>query len=150
MQRTSRPWRRLARLISHDFLLRAVERDTARGIYERLEPVLRWDFHYWLQRGAYELEIFNLDSATQFIDQARSLKPEDLYVEVEYGYLLARKGIRAGAGVVGQEFFDEGFSILEDVITRHGKNTPYPYDILGRQVLDWIDAAMVPRSESRP
>jgi len=36
------------------------------------------------------------------------------------------------------------------VITRHGRVTPYPYDILGRQVLDWVDAAMLSRSESRP
>jgi tetratricopeptide (TPR) repeat protein len=150
MRRTARPWRQLARFISHDFLLRAVDRDTGRGIYGRLEQVLPWDFHYWLQRGAYELELFNLDGATQFLDQARSLRPDDRYVEVEYGYLLVKKAIRIGTGEAAHELFDEGFALLEDVITRHGKLMAHPYDIAARQSLDWIAAAQLSHADARP
>jgi hypothetical protein len=108
----NRRWRRLARFLSHDFLLRTIDRDTARRIYTRLEQVLPWDFQYWLQRGAYELEQYNLDSATQFLDQARSLAPDDRFVEVEYGYFLTKKAIRSGAGDIGRQLFDEGFALF--------------------------------------
>jgi hypothetical protein len=88
LPRSSRPWRRFARIVSHDLLAKAVDTVTARNIYSRLEQLVSWDYHYWLQRGSYELEHGNLDPASQFLDQARSLKPDDLFIEVEYGYLL--------------------------------------------------------------
>jgi hypothetical protein len=150
MPRTARPWRRLARFISHDFLLRHIERDVARAIYERLEAVLDWDSHYWLQRGSFELETGGLEAATQFLNQARSLKPNDRYVETEYGYLLIKKAAHAGHGTYSRELFDEGFALLEALIREHGQSTPYPYDVIARQTLAWIDAVQLPRADSRP
>jgi hypothetical protein len=59
------------------------------------------------------------------------------------------KAARAGAGTAGLGYFDEGFSTLEDIIVRAGKRTQYPYDVLGRQALNWIEAAQLSRAESR-
>jgi hypothetical protein len=149
--RSDRRWRRLTRFISHDFLLRSVDRDAGRAIYSRLESVLNWDFHYWLQRGAFELELFNMEAATQFLDQARSLRPDDRYVEVEYGYLLMRKASRmVGSGEAADELFREGFALLQDVIVRHGQQMPHPYDIMARQTLAWMEAAQLSRADARP
>ncbi len=52
MPRTARPWRRLIRFINHGYLLRTTTPKSAGSIYLRLEPLLHWDFHYWLQRGS--------------------------------------------------------------------------------------------------
>ena len=56
LPRTARPWRRLIRFINHDYILQMTTPDVGRDIYVRLEPLLHWDFHYWLQRGSLEVE----------------------------------------------------------------------------------------------
>lgn len=48
------------------------------------------------------------------------------------------------------ELFDEGFALLEDVITRYGKLMAHPYDIVARQSLDWIAAAQLSHADARP
>ena len=73
LERYDRRWRRLIRFINHDYLLRMLSIADARTIYERIESILNWDYHYWLQRGSLEVEGGDLSLATNFLDQARSL-----------------------------------------------------------------------------
>ena len=79
--RTSRSGRLLIRMLNHDYLIRLVYQgkdymeDVAavRAIYDAVEPLLRSDYHYWLQRGSFETkeDPGELELARNFLDQAR-------------------------------------------------------------------------------
>jgi hypothetical protein len=137
MPRTARPWRRLIRFINHAYLLRIMSIDAGLAIYTRLEGLLNWDYHYWLQRGSLEVEAGDLERATHFLDTARSLSPDNRMIETEYGYLQMKKAIRNPRASDAQRLFDEGFSLLEDLIASDAKDSPYPYHVIGSQGLGW-------------
>lgn len=149
MPRTARPWRRLIRFINHDYILRVTTSDNGRLIYSRIEPLLHWDFHYWLQRGSLEVEVGDLDLATQFLDQARSLMPDNRLVETEYGYLLMKKAARNPAAPNAAQLFSDGFNLLDDLIRHYGKFTYYPYHVIGSQGLAWVRHGRIGITEKR-
>jgi len=39
----------------------------ARDIYEELESILSWDYHYWLQKGSLQVEAGNIRLAENFL-----------------------------------------------------------------------------------
>jgi len=39
----------------------------ARDIYEELESILSWDYHYWLQKGSLEVEAGDIRLAENFL-----------------------------------------------------------------------------------
>ena len=80
LPRSARPWRLLRQVINHDFLIRVIGADAGRNLYGELEGLLRWDYHFWLQRGSLEVEVGDLDLAENFLNQARALAPTDFYV----------------------------------------------------------------------
>ncbi len=142
---TERVWH----LANHAYILRITTPENGRTIYSRLEPLLHWDYHYWLQRGSLEVEAGDLDLATQFLDQARSLMPDHRMIETEYGYLLMKKAIRNPASPHAGALFDEGVELLEDLIVHHGRETPYPFHVLGSQGLNWARHANLTRMQKR-
>jgi hypothetical protein len=79
----------------------------------------------------------DLSLATQFLDQARSLSPDDYLVQTAYGYLLMRKANEHRERQYAYDHLVEGMALLEDVIADKGKITPYPFHILGSQALLW-------------
>ena len=87
----SRPWRMIIRFINHKLLLNLLGVSDAREVYESLEELLSFDYHYWLQRGSLEVEGGDLRRAEHFLNQARSLSM-DFRVQTEYGYLAAQEG----------------------------------------------------------
>lgn len=110
---------------------------------------MNWDYHYWLQRGSLEVEVGDLELATNFIDQARSLNPDDRMVRNEYGYLLMKKASRNPFHASAREWFEEGKGLLEDLISQYGKQDSYPYHVLGSQGLAWARQAALPLLEKR-
>lgn len=146
---SARPWRRLARFINHDFMLRMTTADAGRTIYSRIEDLLDYDYHYWLQRGSLEVEEGDLEYARQFLDQARSLAPDNLAVDTEYAYLLIKKAGKYPDALESNEWFAEGQGYLEQVITANGKDDYYPYHVLGSQGLSYARHAKLPLLERR-
>ena len=67
----------------------------ARDIYEELETILSWDYHYWLQRGSLEVEAGDIRKADNFLSAAYSLHPEDYRARTAYAYMLMRKACEA-------------------------------------------------------
>ena len=137
MGRHERPWRLLNRLMSHDFLGRVVGVMDAREVYEAIEGLVAFDYHYWLQRGSLEVHRGDLGWATQYLNQARSLSPNDYLVQTTYAYLQMRKASESPDRHHARDFFEEGMAILESVITEHGRTTPYPFHVMGSQGLHW-------------
>lgn len=142
--RNSREHRVLARLINHDFLIEQLgDAQSIRPVYALIEDILRWDFHYWLQRGSFEVERGSVSYAENFLAQAMALAPDNLFVRTERAYMLmvAAAG-EAEAGLpLHHEHADEAMGELFDVIETHGKETPYPFHVLARQGLAWLQHA---------
>ncbi len=137
MPRSTRPWRLLRSLISHDFLKRTVNVALARNIYGSIEQLLSWDSHYWLQRGSLEVEVDEVSTAENFLNQAKSLAEDDPLIETEWAYLLFRKAILSPGSAVAPELAKQATASLEDLIERRGRTDPYPYHVLGSQGLSW-------------
>jgi len=138
MHRSARPWRILRVVLNHEFLHRAVGLEVARNMYAGLEEILNWDHHYWLQRGSLEVEIGDLALARNFLDQAKSLAPDDPYVDAERGYLLFSEACADPLSETAQATAEEARILLQHLIERYGNADPYPFHILGSQGLAWV------------
>jgi hypothetical protein len=149
MPRSARPWRRLIRFVNHDYITQIVTPEVGREMYGRLEDLLTWDYHYWLQRGSLEVEKGDLELATNFLGQAKSLAPGERNVETEYAYLLTKKAARNPTHPSAAEWFDDGREALEELIETFGKRDPYPCHVLGSQGLAWARHGNLPSLEKR-
>lgn len=137
MRRSARPWRILRAMINHDFLIRAVGRESGRNLYGELENLLNWDSQYWLQRGSLEVEQGDLARAENFLNQAKGLAPEDPYVDTEQAYLWFAQAIERPNTESARSLASDATSALGFQIQRWGRVDPYPYHILGSQGLAW-------------
>jgi Mrp family chromosome partitioning ATPase len=137
LPRSARQWRMLRHVTNHEFLIRVVGVDAARNLYGELEGLLRWDYHFWLQRGSLEVEMGDLNLAENFLNQARGLAPTDPYVETEYAYLLLRKAIENPTADHASELVREANETLTSLIDRVGERDRYPYHVLGSQGIAW-------------
>lgn len=149
LSHTDLRWRRLTRFMNHDYLLHLTTADTGRRIYDSLEDLLKWDYHYWLQRGSLEVESGNLGLATNFLRQARSIRAGDRLVQTEWAYLLMKKAARQPTHVNADSWFGEGKAYLEELIGERGKVDYYPYHVLGSQGLGWVRQAAISLEEKR-
>ena len=111
----------------------------AREVYGDIESLVAFDYHYWLQRGSLEVQQGDLTVATQYLDQARSLSPNDYLVQTAYGDLQMRKASEHPDRRHAGDYLEEGMAILESVITERGRITPYPFPCVGHS-----KSAMVP------
>jgi len=136
--RRSRTHQFLARVINHEFLLRTVGVENARDLYTKVETMLSWDYHYWLQLGCLEVETGDIRRAENFLGAARSLGSGDYRVETAYAYMLMRKAWESPHDLHAQEFLDSGVAALENIIESNGKFSEYPFHVLGSQTLAWI------------
>lgn len=147
--RSTRSWRRLIRFLNHEFILQLISPEDGRRVYERLESILNWDYHYWLQRGGLEVQEGKLDLAENFLGQSRSLAQGNDIVETEWAYLMMKKAARFPEHASAHEWFREGHDILLKQIEIRGNFDPYPYHVLGSQTLAWVRAASLPKVEKR-
>ncbi len=145
MNKDERPWRFLIKVMNHEFLGRVLGVMSARHVYVAIENLVTFDYHYWLQRGSLEAQMGDLNLATQFLDQARSLSPDDYLVQTAYGNLLMRKANEHRERQYAHDHLVAGIAVLEEVIAEKGRFTPYPFHVLGSQALLWSreDQAMI-------
>jgi SIR2-like domain len=147
LHRSARPWRILRPIINHEYLIRVLEVESTRNLYGSLEQILSWDFHYWLQRGSFEVEVGNLALAENFLNQSRGLAPDDPYVETEWAYLLFRKANANPQGHEAPDLVREATTLLQDLVERPGLLSPYPYHVLGSQGLAWARRGIATAAE---
>ncbi len=149
LDRHTRTPRFLARVINHDFLLGSIGFMDARQLYSRLEAILGWDYHYWLQRGSLEVEAGDIRKAENFLGAARSLGSADFRVETAYAYMLMRKAWEAPQDLHAEEFLETGIRDLDYVIEHWGRISEYPYHVLGSQGLAWVHRSSWNREKKR-
>lgn len=151
MPRHARPWRRLIRFLNHQYIKKIVAPEDGRRVYARVEDILTSDFHFWLQRGSFELVLDDgdLGLATNFLGQARGLAPGDIKVETAYAHLLMKKAARNPSHSEAPDWLDEGRDTLLGIIEGTGSTDPYPYHVLGSQGLSWVRRAPLSDIEKR-
>ena len=137
MSRSDRPQYMLRVLLNHDYLLRVIALDAARNLYASLENLLRWDYHYWLQRGSAEVEKGELPHAEQFLNQARSISSDDSLVQNEWAYLLFRQAIESPGSTGALALVRDATKILEGLMSTSERMSSYPYHVLCSQGLAW-------------
>jgi tetratricopeptide (TPR) repeat protein len=138
--RKSRTWQIFWRLLNHQNLYRQFGNvEYARRIYESLKNWFGAHGHFWLQYGALELEYGHLDSAENYINQARTILGEkNIPVMSTYGHLLMKLANRTPDLDEGVRLREEGEKILRAQIASASRSDPYPYHILGTQMLGWL------------
>lgn len=138
----------LSRLLSHDFMIRlTIDRDVPRYAYQAVEDLLNWDYHYFLQRGSYEVEIGDINLAKNLLDQARGLAPSDYRVQAEWAYMTLKRAALNPTANWSRDAADQAFAELTDAIEERGRTDFYPYHVLGSQGLSWIRQAPLTRDE---
>lgn len=133
----------LVRILNHDWLIRHLpgDRDSIRSAYDAVEDLLAWDYHYWLQRGSFEVETGDLQLAHNFLEQARALAGDDYKVQTEWAYLAIKRAAQNPTAHGAREKIDEAFGELEDAVDRRGHQDSYPAHVMGSQGLSWVRSA---------
>ena len=125
------------------------DNETPRVAYESIENLVKWNHHYWLQRGSYEVEAGDIDLAKNFIEQARAMAPGDYMVQTEWAYMTLKRASENASVGWARESASEAFEELEDAIDRRGKTDYYPYHVLGSQGLSWSRRAVLSQTQRR-
>ena len=137
--RTSRLTRLSNTVISHNYIKRTVGADIGRGIYGDFQDGLAWNYHYWLHRGALELETGNLSLSENFLNQALNLSPNNLFIQSELAYLKFKKANVDPNRKDAQELIDDACQSIEIIISRSPDKSAHAYHILGSQGLEWAE-----------
>jgi hypothetical protein len=144
----SREAKLLRSLISHERMINLTsDRETPRQAYAAVEGLLDWNYHYYLQRGSYEVETGDLNLAKNFLEQARSLAPGDHMVQTEWAYMSLKRAAQNATAIDAKERAEEAMQELEDAIGNRGRADYYPYHILGSQGLSWVRNAILSTDE---
>lgn len=135
--RTSLHARMLRTFLNHNHMKRFVGLEQGREIYSEFEDALSWDYHFWLHRGALELETDNLDRAENFLAQAKAIEENDVFIDNELAYLSFKKAIAHPEHVESRELIDEAIATLNDIADRRTDQLPHAFHIMGQQGLSW-------------
>jgi hypothetical protein len=106
----------------------------AREVYESLANYFNQDFQFWLQYGSLELEGVggNLQLAENYLNQALSLKPNNLLVQTAIANLYYKKALHTNNNVEAISFKEYADSILIENMSNRSNNDPYIYHIYAK------------------
>ena len=146
-----RPHSRLTKLVkellNYERLYDMFTADDVRRFYGKLQQLLNPDYHFWLQRGAYEVKHGSLVLAANYLERARGLGGHDYRVNVEYAYFLFRVAQEEPVGPDAEAGVREAEEILVAVMNEAGDRNPYPYHVLLTEKLKWLRLA--PRTKEQ-
>jgi len=135
-KRSAPPYRLLRAVISHEFLLRTLGLLKSRGLYQRLESYLEGDHHFWLQRGSMEVEKGDLRMAELYLNHARGIEPDDVFIDNEWAYLLFRRANESPESVSAAADIEDALALVRGIVSLRRGN-PHTFTITGRQGVLW-------------
>ena len=143
---SSRAFRLMVRLINHRFMHEEIrDATTTRNVYESLAHLLKDDFHFWLQRGSFELEEGqgDLNLAENYLNQARGLAGDDHRVRTAWAHMSLRRAAELAQRAESnwRHRAEEAMEELQDIINTRSKPDPYVFHVLGSQGLHYIRQA---------
>jgi hypothetical protein len=144
----SREQRLLSQLMNHEFMISITsDRETPRIAYSSVENMLSWNYHFYLQRGSYEVQNGDIDLAKNFLEQAKSMASSDYMVQTEWAYMTLKRAAMNPTSAEAQTQAEEALLELEDAIDKRGRVDYYPYHVVGSQGLSWIRRAILTKDE---
>ncbi|GLP65960.1 hypothetical protein TUSST3_25800 [Streptomyces sp. TUS-ST3] len=138
------PYRRIMiRLLNHSLMvsLRLNPR-RVRDIYATVHELLKDNFHYWLQRGEFELERGDLGIAENHLETAQGCDGggTDHFVLTAWSAIrLRRSTTNPGDGNLCDRAL-EAIGVLEGVTLRHGGASPHSFSVVARRGTEWVEA----------
>ncbi|MFF9479083.1 hypothetical protein [Streptomyces sp. NPDC014733] len=147
------PYRRiLIRLLSHSLMVSLRLRPPqVRDIYSTVHELLRDNFHYWLQRGEYELERGDLGIAENHLETAHGCEggASDHFVLTAWSAIRLRRSTESPADGFLRDRAQEAIDVLEGVTKRHGGASPHSFSVVARRGTEWVEACEQSFSASR-
>ena len=148
--KSSQRYRLLRVFTNHNYIKRAMGLEKGRQIYAQFEEMLEWSAHYWLHRGALELEVGDFDRAEVFLENARGIDGDSVFIDTEIAYLNLKKALANPRSVELRNVVDESIHTLDDICRRKPSQSPHAYHILGNFALEWINEGIDdPREKNR-
>ena len=140
--RNSQYSRLLRTFINHNLMKRGVDVMQARQIYSDFEDALSWNYHFWLHRGALELETGSLDRAENFLNQAKSINETDIFVDNELAYLDFKKANLSPSDRGSPALVENAITTLNNIVRYRSDQIPHAYHIMGQQGLLWVESGI--------
>ena len=135
--RNAMPARLLRTFLNHNYLMR-VGVPQARTVYDTFEDALAWSYHFWLHRGALEVEQGDLGLAENFLNQASAINPSDVFVDTELAYLMMKRANESPGTITGAELVEDALYKLDRVVDRRPDQASHAYHIAVTQGLLWV------------
>lgn len=138
------PYRRImVRLLNHSLMVSLrLPPPQVREIYDTVHELLRDNFHYWLQRGEFELERGDLGIAENHLETAQGCEGggTDHFVLTAWSAIrLRRSTVNPSDGNLRERAL-EALGVLEGVARRHGGASPHSYSVVARRGTAWVEA----------
>ncbi|MFG3130433.1 hypothetical protein ACGFZU_22310 [Streptomyces tendae] len=138
------PYRRImVRLLNHSLMVSLrLTPARVREIYDTAHELLRDNFHYWLQRGEYELERGDLGIAENHLETAQGCEggTTDPFVLTAWSAIRLRRSTvdPDDANLRGRAL--EASGVLEGVARRLGGASPHSFSVIARRGAEWVEA----------
>jgi hypothetical protein len=142
----------LVRLLNHTYIISlGLSITQIREIYDSVEATLEHDFHYWLQRGAFEVERGDPSYALHNLQSAMTTNGGERHFKVLTEFAMLRFQV-AGDGTDSDSILlcTSAFEDLLSVIGTQGLNTPHSIALLAKQGVPWLAGTSIPRSSKLP
>ncbi|MFF9130248.1 hypothetical protein [Streptomyces sp. NPDC014806] len=138
------PYRRImVRLLNHSLMVSLrLAPARVREIYDTVHELLCDNFHYWLQRGEYELERGDLGIAENHLETAQGCEggATDHFVLTAWSAIrLRRSTVDPDDGTLRERAL-EAIGVLEEVARRHGGASPHSFSVIARRGAEWVEA----------
>lgn len=149
MHHREKPKRMLVTFLNHNLIKRVIGPDKGRSIYNYFERLLDSDFHYWLHRGALELEVGSLNAAENFLHQASAIEPGDAYVQTELAYLELKKANAVPGALESAELVEAALEKLDLIGVGSRRHRAHAAHIAGTQGMEWVERSRMEGPEKR-
>lgn len=146
----SRFGRLLIRLISHDNLKKLVgDVATIHEIYGAVESWLDRDYHFWLQRGSFEIDCGNLRAAENFLQQARALAGKEVLVDTAWAMLLLKRSLLMPSSPEAPIRAEEAFDLLIPIMQNQHNESPHTFAVYLNHGLRWLQEGQLGFEDQR-
>jgi hypothetical protein len=142
--------RLLIRFLNHDFLRGLLGNSSSvKLVYGSIEETLKHEFHFWLQRGSFEIEVGDLDKAETFLLQAKARQQDDILFETAWGYLRIKQALENPVNPGSNKLAEESLALLESVMGRSSSRSPHTYHVYLSQGVKWLQRSQLDVLERR-